>query len=76
MGRSLRVARGPEVGARGAALAAASRTGLEIDEGAWTRSAEWVEPDPASGYDEHYARYLADVRSLRSELSSERPGQK
>jgi xylulokinase len=67
MGRPLRIARGPEVGARGAALAAAGRTGLPLDAGAWTHSTEWVEPGPSPTYDELYSRYLTDVRSLRGE---------
>ncbi len=64
MQRPLRIARGPEVGARGAALAAARALGLDVDAAAWTRSDDWVEPDPAAAdfAAERFARYRADAR--------------
>jgi erythritol kinase (D-erythritol 1-phosphate-forming) len=68
MGRPLRIARGPEVGARGAALCAAQRLGLGPDHEAWTRSTEWVEPSQSGAYDDAYARYLTDVTALRGRL--------
>ncbi|MFD0659922.1 FGGY-family carbohydrate kinase [Thermocatellispora tengchongensis] len=70
IGRPLRVARGPEVGARGAALAAARRFGVAVDEAAWTAGTRAYEPSPrrdAAGHDERYARYLADVARLRED---------
>lgn len=68
MDRPLRVARGPEVGALGAAVAAGRRLGLGLDEPAWTRSSEWVEPAAGGRYDEAYARYLDEVRALRDQF--------
>lgn len=68
MDRPLRVARGPEVGALGAALAAGRRLGLGLDEAAWTRSTDWVEPTAGGTYDEAYDRYRNDVRALRDQL--------
>jgi xylulokinase len=67
IGRPLRIARGPEVGARGAALAAAAQLGLAADTATWTRSEQTVEPDPAAtdAYAERYARYRADVEAAR-----------
>lgn len=66
MDRSLRIARGPEVGARGAALAARHRLGLATDTAAWTHSTEWVEPSGTS-YEPQYAHYLTDVAALRTQ---------
>ncbi|MET8388438.1 FGGY-family carbohydrate kinase [Streptosporangium canum] len=66
LGRPLRLARGPEVGARGAALAAARRFGVTVDEAAWTAGTRWYEP--RHDLEGHYRRYLDDVRHLRSFL--------
>lgn len=72
MQRPLRIARGPEVGARGAALAAARALGLDVDAAAWTRSDDWVEPDAAAaGFAaERFARYRADIADARARWSS------
>ncbi len=72
MQRPLRIARGPEVGARGAALAAARALGLGLDAAAWTRSDDWVEPDPTAAdfAAERFARYRADVADARARWSS------
>lgn len=74
IGRPLRLARGPEVGARGAALAAARQLGIAVDPAVWTRSDDWIEPDPAStaAYDERYARYVQDVADARARWTSPR----
>jgi erythritol kinase len=64
--RPLHVARGPEVGARGAAIAAARTLGLAPIPPAPT---ELVEPDPATAdlYAAGYARYLAALARARDE---------
>ncbi|WP_405150134.1 carbohydrate kinase [Sphaerisporangium sp. NBC_01403] len=64
LGRPLRLARGPEVGARGAALVAARRFGLALDEAAWTRGTRWYEP--RHDREDGYHRYLDDVAALRA----------
>jgi erythritol kinase len=72
IGRPLRIARGPEVGARGAALSAAAQLGIAADAAVWTRSEDVVEPGPAAveGYAERYARYLDDVAAARERWTS------
>ncbi|MCM2391969.1 FGGY family carbohydrate kinase [Streptomyces albipurpureus] len=68
LARPVRIAEG-EVGARGAVLAAAARSGTELDAGVWTAPVEVVEPDPAraafyaKAYEEHLDR-LAVARAL------------
>ncbi|MEV6867961.1 hypothetical protein AB0M44_44135 [Streptosporangium subroseum] len=64
--RAFRLARGPEVGAMGAALAAARRFGLTVDEATWTAGTRWYEP--RHDMEEPYRRYLDDVRGLRNSL--------
>ena len=62
----LHIARGPEVGARGAAMAAMDVTGVSFDHEAWTRSESIVEPRSNPGrYQEGYAYYLETVESAR-----------
>lgn len=62
----LYIARGPEVGARGAAMAAMDVVGIAYDDAAWTRSAAVVEPRRGSGrYEAGYAHYLETVASAR-----------
>jgi erythritol kinase len=58
--RPLHVARTPEVGARGAVLAALAANGHEVDTAAWTAAEAVVEPDPvtADQYDDAFGRYL------------------
>lgn len=66
LGRPLRVVEG-EVGARGAALAAAERFGVALDTAAWTEPTAVVAPDAAraayyaKAYEDHLAR-LTDAR--------------
>ncbi|MFD4636264.1 FGGY family carbohydrate kinase [Lentzea sp. NPDC058436] len=60
LGRPLHVARSPEVGARGAVLAALRATGADPDTAAWTRPESVVEPVPAlvRRYEDGYLRFL------------------
>lgn len=72
LGRPLRVARGPEPGARGAVLAAVAargpELGHELDVAAWTAPDAVVDPDPAGVefYEQAYADYLFRVESART----------
>ncbi|MDX3850165.1 FGGY family carbohydrate kinase [Streptomyces sp. AK02-01A] len=72
LGRPLRVARGPEPGARGAVLAAVAARGQELGRGldvtAWTAPEVVVDPDPAgvAFYDRAYIDYLFRVASART----------
>jgi xylulokinase len=72
LGRPLRVARGPEPGARGAVLAAVASRGQDlghgVDRAAWTAPEEVVDPDPAAVefYDRAYIDYLFRVASART----------
>jgi len=70
LGRPLRVARGPEPGARGAVLAAiaAGGGGVAVDTAAWTAPERVIDPDPAAVdfYDASYPDYLFRVSSARS----------
>lgn len=63
----LEVARRPEVGARGAAMAAMISLGIDFDREAWTRPEGEVQPseDLASLYEEGFDRYLTRVESAR-----------
>ncbi|WP_328581269.1 FGGY-family carbohydrate kinase [Streptomyces sp. NBC_00370] len=71
LGRPLRVARGPEPGARGAVLAAVAAhgdtLGQQLDIAEWTAPEAVVDPDPAgvTFYDEAYVDYLFRVASAR-----------
>jgi erythritol kinase len=67
LGVPLELARTPEVGARGAVLAAAAARGEELDVATWTAAEDVVEPDPAmrARYADGYARYLDHVRAAR-----------
>jgi erythritol kinase (D-erythritol 1-phosphate-forming) len=67
LGVPLELARTPEVGARGAVLAAATARGEELDVATWTAAEHVVEPDPAvrERYAEGYARYLDHVRAAQ-----------
>ncbi|AXG76497.1 FGGY family carbohydrate kinase [Streptomyces paludis] len=72
LGRPLRVARGPEPGARGAVLAAVAarggETGHALDTAAWTAPEAVVDPDPAgvAFYQQGYADYLFRVENARA----------
>jgi xylulokinase/erythritol kinase len=67
LGVPLELARTPEVGARGAVLAAAAARGEDLDVEAWTAAEDVVEPDPSrqSRYADGYARYLHHVEAAR-----------
>jgi erythritol kinase (D-erythritol 1-phosphate-forming) len=75
LGVPLELARTPEVGARGAVLAAAAARGEELDATAWTAAEEVVDPNPArrEQYAEGYARYLDHVRAAQPFWTT-RPG--
>ena len=67
LGVPLELARTPEVGARGAVLAAAAASGEKLDVATWTAPEDVVEPDPAmqARYTDGYGRYLDHVRAAR-----------
>ncbi|TQM13950.1 FGGY-family carbohydrate kinase [Pseudonocardia kunmingensis] len=67
LGVPLELARTPEVGARGAVLAAAAAHGEDLDVATWTAAEGVVEPDPSvrERYAEGYARYLDHVRAAQ-----------
>lgn len=75
LGRTLHVAPGSEVGARGAVIGAAQALGHTIDLGAWTGSARSRAPDPAlvEHYEDGYRDYLDRVASARAGWRSPRP---
>lgn len=58
--RPLTLARQPEAGARGAALAALAAAGHPVDMAAWTKPEGFVEPNPALA--DHYAAGMAFYR--------------
>ena len=66
--RPLNVARRPEVGARGAAIAAMDVAGITYDPVAWTESEHVIEPrrETAQHYKAGFARYLDTVAAARS----------
>lgn len=66
--RPLHIAPRPEVGARGAALAAMQVIGIDHDAEVWTRPEGVIEPhrDRAALYDAGFARYLDNVASART----------
>jgi erythritol kinase (D-erythritol 1-phosphate-forming) len=72
--KPLRIARRPEVGARGAAVAALIASERDFDYGEWTRPEGYVEPraEMAELYEEGFAYYLDSVEASR-ELWSRRP---
>jgi erythritol kinase (D-erythritol 1-phosphate-forming) len=63
----LKIARRPEVGARGAAMAAMISAGIDFDHDGWTSPEDRVEPskDRADLYEEGFGRYLATVEANR-----------
>jgi erythritol kinase len=67
LGVPLELARTPEVGARGAVLAAAAARGEDLDVETWTAAEDVVEPDPTrqAYYADGYARYLEHVQAAR-----------
>jgi erythritol kinase (D-erythritol 1-phosphate-forming) len=72
--KPLRIARRPEVGARGAAIAALIASERDFDYAKWTRPDGYVEPreEMAGLYEEGFAYYLDSVEAARG-LWSGRP---
>ncbi|MCA3452483.1 MAG: hypothetical protein INF92_19390 [Rhodobacter sp.] len=66
--RPLQIARKPEVGARGAAIAAMDAVGIACDHHAWTRPQGVIEPrrDMAAQFDAGFEHYLKTVDSARA----------
>jgi sugar (pentulose or hexulose) kinase len=73
LGRTLLVARQPEAGARGAAIAGLLAAGAAIDLEVWTQPDGIVEPNPqAAGlYDRLYRRYREELAAAREIWSGE-----
>jgi erythritol kinase len=69
--RPLALARQPEVGARGAAMAALTAAGCQVDVEGWTRPDAVVEPrsDLVSLYDEGFAFYRDRLEAARGRWS-------
>lgn len=67
LGRPVRVARGPEAGARGAVMAALMALGQPVDVETWTTPERVVEPAAAGVeyYETGYARYRAELADAR-----------
>jgi erythritol kinase (D-erythritol 1-phosphate-forming) len=65
--KPLRIARRPEVGARGAAIAALIASEQDYDHTGWTRPEGYVEPRTEMGdlYEEGFAYYLKSVEAAR-----------
>jgi sugar (pentulose or hexulose) kinase len=65
--RPLRIARTPEVGARGAAMAAMIGAGIDFDRDEWTRPEGDVQPSEslADLYEEGFAYYLEQLQTAR-----------
>lgn len=77
LGRPLLLARQPEAGARGAALAALAVAGIPHDRAAWTRPDGTIAPTPdrAAFYDRGYAAYRDRLAAARGAWSGSRwPG--
>lgn len=68
LGRTIELARAPEVGARGAVVAALQATGRPVDLDRWTAAETVIDPDPSTVdfYAEAYADYLLRQQSARS----------
>ena len=73
--KPLRIARRPEVGARGAAMAAMIGAGIDFDRTAWTRPEDQVDPstDLATLYAEGFEDYLTRVEAGRELWKRLRP---
>ena len=68
LGTPVHLARTPEVGARGAVLAALRARGDEVDsQPPGPRRSRWSNPMPkrAAGYDDGYQRYLEHLQAAR-----------
>ncbi|MGI9255061.1 MAG: FGGY family carbohydrate kinase [Thermomicrobiales bacterium] len=74
LGKPLLLARQPEVGARGAAMAALDAAGIPCDRRAWTLPDGVIEPDPARArfYDVGYAAYRERLDSAIGQWSGPR----
>jgi sugar (pentulose or hexulose) kinase len=68
LGRPIELARAPEVGARGAVVAALQATGRDADVAAWTAPDSVIDPDPSTVdfYAGAYADYLVRQQSARA----------
>lgn len=66
--RPLQIAPRPEVGARGAAIAAMNVLQIDYDHGLWTRPEGVIRPDPttAAHYERAFAHYLETVSAART----------
>jgi erythritol kinase len=66
--KPLRIARRPEVGARGAAMAAMISAGQDFDQNEWSRPDGYVEPRRANAdlYETGFAGYLSRVEAARN----------
>ena len=73
--RPLLIARKPEVGARGAAIAAMDVLGIAYDHGVWTRPEGLIEPrrDMATQAERGFAYYLETVTSARALWHHQQP---
>jgi len=73
LGRPLRVARRPEVGARGAVIAALRAQGRPVDMAVWARPDDEVQPraEVRTLYAEGFERYLASVGAARAVWSDQ-----
>jgi erythritol kinase len=71
LGRPLQLARQPEVGARGAAMAALTAAGRTFDDQQWTHSDGIVQPNPDNRhlYDRGFAVYLDRVAASQGHWS-------
>lgn len=75
--KPLRIARRPEVGARGAAMAAMISAGQDFDRDEWTRPEGYVEPrrENADLYETGFAGYLSRIEAARGIWSRlQKPG--
>ena len=65
--KPVRIARRPEVGARGAAMAAMIAAGMDFDGSEWTRPEDYVQPtaELAELYEEGFNYYLESVEAAR-----------
>lgn len=65
--KPLRIARRPEVGARGAAMAALIGAGIDFEQEGWIRPEDEVEPSQhlAELYEEGFSHYLINVETAR-----------
>lgn len=67
LGRPLEVARSPQVGAKGAVMAAMDAVGIDYDVPEWSKPERTIDPDPAAieRYEDGYRRYQAHKAAAR-----------